>query len=147
MDEKNQELEELKIKCEEYLNGWKRAKADFSNYQKDEVKRFEEFLKFANANIIKDFLVVLDSLHLALVAHPEDKGLLVVKNQCEDILRRHGLEAIAVAPGDECNPARHESIAAVDAEGIPSGNIAEEVERGYTLHGKVIRPTRVKIAK
>ena len=70
--EKTEELEELKVKCEEYLNGWKRAKADFINYQKDEVKRFTEIIQFANEAIVKDLLVVLDSFRLAFVSHQSD---------------------------------------------------------------------------
>ena len=142
------ELADVRVQCEEYLNGWKRAKADFINYQKEEGKRFEQFAQFANELLIKDLLMTLDSCNLALHAHPDQKGFVIVRGQLEDILRKHGLEKIAVAPGETFNHALHESIESVEATpAAPSGHIAEEIESGYTIHGKVIRPARVKIAR
>lgn len=148
MDEK--ELEDLKVKCEEYLNGWKRAKADFLNYQKDEAKRFEQILKFGNEAIMKELIDVLDSFELALAAHPTEKGFYMVRAQLEDMLKKNGLEKMIVSVGHVFDPALHEAVGEVDppAGGDQLSNtIAEEVERGYTLHGKLVRPARVKVAK
>ena len=70
--------EERLKKCEaerqEYLDGWKRARADFINYQKDEARRFEEFAKFASAALLEDLLLVLDSFDLAIAEHAKNKG-------------------------------------------------------------------------
>ncbi|MEK7114739.1 MAG: nucleotide exchange factor GrpE, partial [Patescibacteria group bacterium] len=90
MEEKN-DLEELQKKSEEYLNGWKRSQADFINYKKDEIKRFEEVLKFGNEILIRDILPVLDSLILAKE--------VPIKRQLEDILRKNGVEEIVVKIG------------------------------------------------
>ena len=156
-------VEFVKLKCEEYLNGWKRAKADFINYQKDEDKRFEQVLKFSNENIVRDLLMVLDSFSLAAEAltkeasSPVYKALFLIQSQLEDLLKRNGLEKLKVSLGDVFDPSVHESVAEVDwpVEGQPfdvaqdklSNTIAEEVEKGYTLHGKVVRPARVKVFK
>lgn len=145
-----EKIEENKncAQCEEYLNGWKRAKADFINYQKDEARRFEHIIQFANESLIKDMIIALDTFELAL-ANEQNKGFLIVRSQLEDILRKHGLEKIPVKIGDQFNPVYHESIAAADqpaSNPLPAnGIIAEEMGRGYTLQGKVIRPARVKI--
>lgn len=146
----NNDCEELKKKCEEYLNGWKRAKADFINYQKDEARRFEELAKFGNEAFMKDIISILDSFDLAESAHLDDKGLRIIRTQLEDLLRKRGLEPIVTKTGDAFDPARHEALVAVDSpEDVsqPPNTIAEELEKGYTLHKKVIRPTRVKIIK
>ena len=135
---------------EEYLDGWKRAKADLLNYKKDEAKRFEIMLKFANEGMIRELILVLDSFDLALAALEKEKraekGMYLIKAQLEDILRQHGLEQVIVPIGQPFNPAFQEAIASVESE-KSSGTVIEEVERGYLLNGKLIRPARVKVAK
>ena len=156
----NKELDELKNKCEEYLNGWKRAKADFINYQKDEVKRLEQVLKFGNQELIKELISVLDSFSLALSEAEEglvadtlskespnsSKGLFSIQSQLESLLAKHGLEKIIVSIGQPFDPALHEAIIEVESNQSPN-TVVEEVEKGYTLHGKLIKPARVKVAK
>lgn len=141
---------DLEAQCEEYLNGWKRAKADFINYQKDETRRFEELAKFGNETLMKDIISILDSFDLAEGAHPDDKGLRIIRTQLENLLRKRGFEPIVTKIGDAFDPARHEALLAVESqEGAtgPPNTITEELEKGYTLYGKVIRPARVKIIK
>ena len=146
------EIEEKLIKCEkerdEYLNGWKRAKADSINQQKDELKRLEEIMKFANADIIKDLLLVLDSFELSLLAtkDPEaKKGIKIIYSQFEKILNKQGLEKIK-ALGEKFDPALHEAMTQKESD-EESGTILEEMAMGWKLNGKVIRPTKVKISK
>ncbi|MEK7463374.1 MAG: nucleotide exchange factor GrpE, partial [Patescibacteria group bacterium] len=68
LDPLKEQIAKLEKERDEYLNGWKRAKADSINQQKDELKRMEEIMKFANADIIKDLLLVLDSFELSMLA-------------------------------------------------------------------------------
>ena len=149
------ELDKVKQEKDEYLNGWKRAKADLINYQKDEGKRFEEMMKYSTEAIVRDLIPVLDSMELALsmgaLAKADisaQKGFSIIRNQLEEVLKKKGLEKLKVSPGDNFDPAKHESIGEVD-EGSPldSGKIAEEIESGYLLNGKVVRPARVKLSK
>src|SRR3989344_1580085 len=85
------DVDEL-AKCEkerdEYLDGWKRAKADLANYKKDELKHFEEFAKWSQESLIREVIVVLDSFDLALVSSDGDeqskRGLQLIRNQLED---------------------------------------------------------------
>lgn len=147
-----EELEKLKQEKDEYLNGWKRAKADFLNYQKDEAKRFEEVIKYSNEMILKDLISVLDSFELGIAAMEKsgnaDKGVYIIKNQLEEILKKQGLEKIKVSVGDKFDPACHESLGAVESSpSASSGQVAEEIESGYILNGKVVRPARVKLSK
>ncbi len=137
---------------DEYLDGWKRAKADLINYKKDESKRFEAIVKFANEVIVKDLITVLDSFDLALVTLGGDeeskmqKGLYLIRQQLEDIMRLSGLERVIISVGQPFDPSLQEAVASVESD-KPSGTIIEEVEKGYSLHGKIIRPARVKVAK
>jgi len=142
------EFENLKAQCEEYLNGWKRAKADLINFQKDEAKRFEDVAKYANKEFVKDIILVLDSFDLAIAAMGDktEKGVLMIRSQLEDALKKHGLERIVISVGALFDPALHEAIASAESES-PPGTVVEEVERGYLLNGRVIRPARVKVAK
>lgn len=145
------ETEQCKKERDEYLDGWRRAKADLINYKKEETERLAGFLKNGNENIIRDLLSVLDSFNLGIMAtektSPEVmKGMLLIKTQLEDTLRRHGLEKLAVAKGDMFNPAHHEAIGEMHSE-YPDGAVAEEVESGYKLYDKVIRAARVRVSK
>lgn len=144
------DLEKITKERDEYLDGWKRSKADFINYKKDEVKRFESFIKGANDQIIRELIVVLDSFDLGLQVLEKDskieKGIFLIRTQLEDVLKKYGLERINVSPGQPFDPSIHDAIAEVESD-KPSGTIVEEVERGYLIFGRVIRATRVKVAK
>ena len=151
--EKNpkEDIEKLKGECEEYLNGWKRAKADLANYKKDELKRLEEFTRFADEDIIRDLLNVLDSFELALQAMEKsgevEKGVYLIKNQLEDLLRRRGLEKMDVREGQTFNPSMHEAVTVVDGPSEKRDLVADEIEAGYLLNGKIIRPAKVRVYK
>ncbi|MEK7543104.1 MAG: nucleotide exchange factor GrpE [Patescibacteria group bacterium] len=141
-------------KCEaersEYLDGWKRAKADLINYKKEEIQRFQEFAKFSNAGLIEELISVMDSFDLSLKSVDKDnagyKGLVIIKSQFEDILRRAGLEQIANVLGEKFNPSYHEAVSEIESD-KSEGVIVEEVRNGYLLYGRVIRPARVIISK
>lgn len=143
-------LEHCQKEREEYLNGWKRAKADLINYQKDEAKRFEELLKFGSADLIKDVIPVLDNFDLALsVLEKEgkaEKGIYMIRAQLEDVLRKRGLEKITVTVGSQFDPNLEEALGEIESE-RPAGTVALIIGNGYTLNGRVLRPARVKLAK
>ena len=144
------ELSKCQKERDEYLDGWKRAKADLLNYKKDEAKRFEFMLKFANEGMIRELVLILDSFDLALNSLEKEgkaeKGMYLIRAQFEDILKQHGLERVIVSVGQQFDPNLQEAIASVKSD-KPSGTVIEEVERGYILNGKLIRPARVKVSK
>lgn len=149
-EEKKEEQKNGNNLAEEYLAGWQRAKADLANYKKDEAKRLEEVAKFSNEVLIRELLTVLDSFDLGIAALEKEskaeKGIYLIRTQLEDSLKKFGLARLMISVGQDFDPALHEAIAVVDSD-KPSGKIVEEVEKGYTLHGKLIRPARVKVAK
>jgi len=157
MDDK---LKKLEAERDEYLNGWKRAKADLINYQKDEQKRFEEIVKFSVQDFIKDLVAVLDSFDLALATLEKSaaaekaengstqltmKGVYMIRAQIEDVMKKRGVERLPDTVGSQFDPALHEAVAQAESD-KPEGTVIEEIERGYLLHGKVVRPARVKVA-
>lgn len=150
--EEPDEFSKCQKERDEYLDGWKRAKADLINYKKDEMKRFESVVKFSNEALVRDLINVLDSFDLALVAlqaeedSKKEKGLYLIRQKLEDILKQSGLERIVISVGQPFDPNLQEAVAEVESD-KPSGIIVEEVERGYLLNGKLIRPARVKVAK
>src|SRR3989344_3308347 len=146
----NNELEKVKKERDEYLDGWKRAKADFINYKKEELSRFEKMAKYSNEDLIEEMITALDNFDLGLAAleklGPIEKGIYMIRTQIEDILKRRGLKKINVRVGDLFDPNLSEAIVEVESEKPPE-TIIEIIEPGYRLSEKIIRPTRVKVSK
>ena len=149
------ELSQCKAQAQEYLNGWQRAKADFVNYKNDEARRLEDTARFMTRSLMQDLLPLLDSFELALKhfgaektagESEQEKGMLLIRSQMMDILKKRGLAAIAVTIGEPFNPEKHEALGEMEAD-VPSGSIAEEIQKGYMLQGRVLRPARVRVAK
>lgn len=145
-----EEPEKIQKERDEYLNGWQRAKAEFINYKKDEAKRFELFARIANEELMRELIIVLDSFNLAISAMESDgrteKGVYMIKSQLEDLLKKFGLEKIEVKIGEQFDPSSQEAIVTAESE-EESGIVLEEIENGYILNGKLVRPARVKLAK
>jgi molecular chaperone GrpE len=157
LDNQIKEYQKLLEKCEkekkEYLEGWKRERADFLNYKKDEMERIEGLIKYANEELILKFLPILDNLEIAeknisenLKENEEVKGLLQIKAQILDFLKSQGLSEIK-ALGELFDPHFHEAIDEIEDKEKDSGIIIEEVRKGYLLNNKVLRPARVKVVK
>jgi molecular chaperone GrpE len=147
----NNNFEDELLKCQkerdEYLNNWKKERADFINYKKDESKRMEEFLKFANESLITEIIEVLDDLELAYKNFSDsnlDKknlldGLNQIINKFQSLLKKNNVERIKV--DNVFDPLLHEVVDNLEGDKI------EEVRAGYMLNGRVIRPSRVKFSK
>jgi len=152
-------------KTEEYLNNWKRERADFLNYKKDEARRIEEFARFANEDLVLETMEILDDLELAVkelknlgprpirslargqTASPEDlgeatsNGMEQIIKKFKELFKKYGVEEIDVKD-KKFNPEEHDVV-----EMEPGGEKMLPVRAGYTMHGKVVRPARVKIVK
>ena len=140
MDEPNKtETMDHEVKAQEYLDNWKRERADFINYKKDEAKRVEEFVKYANEDLILEVMELVDDIEIAAREVP-GVGLEHVIKKFKDLFKKYGVERIKVE--GEFDPALHEAI-----ETAPGGGKLQEVRAGYMMRNKVIRPARVKIIK
>jgi len=151
--EKIKQFEECQKQKEEYLNGWKRERADFLNYKKEEMERIGELIKYANEELIIKMLPISDNFEIAEKKLPENlkqdeniKGILQIKNQILDFLKSQGLEEIKCL-GQKFDPNFQEIVEEVEAKDKESGMVIEKIQKGYTIYGKVIRPAKVKVAK
>lgn len=143
---------QFKKQAEEYLNGWKRAKADYINREREIEKEKSDWVKFANKDLILQLLPVLDSLDQSLDHIPHDrgesewvKGVAQIKIQFEKFLQSQGVEKIKTV-GEVFNPEYHEVVGKEEGEGEEQENvIVQVVQAGYSMQGKVLRPAKVII--
>ncbi|HUO56647.1 MAG TPA: nucleotide exchange factor GrpE [bacterium] len=151
-----EELEEWKKKHDDVKEQLVWMAADFDNYKKRALKEKDEFLKFSQAGLLKEMLVVVDNLERALAALPaddQDKGLLTLKQgvdltlkQFRSILEKHGVTKIK-ALGEKFDPKCHEVMFQQETDQYPDDTVMEELQSGYFLHERVLRPALVKVAK
>lgn len=144
---KKEDLKKCLEEKKEYLDGWQRTKADHINYKKEEGKRFEDMARFVTSGLIQDILPVLDSFDLAIghdLPSGVEKGVLLIRSQFMDILKKRGLEVMNT-DGQKFNPAYHEGLGEVESD-QEEGMIVVEIQKGYLLRGQVLRPARVKIS-
>lgn len=146
------ELKLAQQKMEEYMNGWKRAKADYLNLKRESEKKEQELVQFANAGLILQLLPVYDNFKLAWKHIPNEQvkvewviGIEHIKKQFGDILKNLGIEEIKTV-GESFNPELHEAVAKEKKDGFTADVVFEEVKSGYTLYGKVLEPAKVKVA-
>lgn len=145
--------EDLHKKCEEYLNGWKRAKADYQNLKKETEEKQKELIKFAGSEVIQDFLPLVDYFKFAFNHDiPKEyresdwlKGMKHIQAYLNKILSDHGIQEIKTV-GEKFNPELHEAVEQVEGKG-ESGLVIEEVGTGFIKDNKVLRPARVKVSR
>lgn len=148
---KKKEIENLIKEKEEYFLGWQREKANFINYKNQEFERLKGTLSIAKESLFEEIIPILDSFELAKRSIPEEKkedssvkGLLLIKKQLEESLKGLGLEEIE-SINKKFDPNFHEIIEEV--ENKEPGIIVEEVQKGYSYQGKVLRTSKVKVGK
>ena len=150
IDSLKKALEEEKDKAERYLNNWQRAEADFNNYKKRADQERGEVARFANIALVLNLLPVLDDLERAFNSLPATlaqltwiDGIRLIHRKLQAILEAQGLSEIK-AVGESFDPAVHE---AVSQGGGEEGKVIEELQKGYKLHDRVIRPALVVVGK
>ena len=146
IEELQKALSEEKSKSEANLAGWQRAQADFANYKRYAEQEKADTCKFANANLLCTILPVLDDFERALGAIPpgesENKwveGMRLIDRKFRDILEKQGVSCIQ-SLGEEFNPHHMEALSSGKGK---KDVVVLELEKGYKLHDKVIRPAKV----
>ena len=132
--------------AQRYLDNWRRAEADFENYKKRVEQDRAESARFASTAVILNILPVLDDLDRAFKSLPEKlahltwtDGMRLIHRKLQATLEAQGVTEIK-ATGETFNPSVHEAVGETAGE---EGRIIEEAQRGYKLHGRVIRPAFV----
>lgn len=129
------------------------AQAEFVNFRRRKEDEQREQTKYANSELIKNLLPVVDNLERALKSVEQSKnfeallaGVSGTMRQMQACLQKAGLVEIE-ALGKEFDPQYHEAIGVTEESDLPSNHVAEELQRGYTLHERVIRPSLVKVTQ
>lgn len=148
-----EKLEQCEKTKSEYLAGWQRARADFLNYKKDEVERIENLIAYSNEELILKILPIVDNFNLIAKKIPDNqkedsniKGLLQIEMQMSDFLKKYGVEEIK-SIGEKFDPNLHEAVEIVESENCESGKIVDEIRKGYTINGRLLRPAKVKVVR
>lgn len=129
-----------------------RTQADFDNYRKRTLKEKEDFAKYASSKLITELLPIIDNFDRAIAAAGDSpeiesfaKGVSMIFRQFEGVLKAEGLEAME-AVGQQFNPEFHQAIMQVESDEHEEGIVVEEVQKGYMLKDKVLRPAMVKVS-
>jgi molecular chaperone GrpE len=154
LEEAEGKLEEAEEKAAEYLDGWQRTQASFANYRKRTEGEQKHWRSAANAQILSRILPVIDDFKRAFESMPEHveedpwlSGIRLIRRKLESILESENVKPIEIASGDSFDPKYHEAILVQEVEGFDEDQIVAEVETGYMLGDRVLRPTKVVVAK
>ncbi len=144
------ETEKLKVERDALIDRLARLQAEFDNARKRAVREQQEFREFAAADVIKNFLPILDSFELALKAGGDAgdfrSGVELIYRQFQDALQKIGVQPIA-AVGQVFDPRVHEAIEMVDTREVPDHQVVGELQRGYKYKERLLRPAMVRVAR
>jgi molecular chaperone GrpE len=128
-----------------------RKLAEFENHKKRSEKERQDYFKIALAGFAHDFLPILDNFERAVThARPQDlesdfgQGVLIIRKQLAELWKRYGL--IPIDTSGQFDPNLHEAVATEKTDSVPPNTIVEELQKGYFLNEKLIRPALVKVA-
>jgi len=153
LDTLREELEEAKAQADEYLEGWQRARAELSNYRKRQETERVRLREMANATLLRNLLPVIDDLDRALTTMPTalnllswSEGIFLIQRKLEAILNLENVEPIETT-GQMFDPRYHEAVTHEESPDHEEGEIIGEVQKGYMLGERVLRPALVRVAK
>ena len=126
-----------------------RLQAEFDNARKRAAREQSDFREYAVADAIKALLPILDSFDRALATHAGDeslRGIELINKQFYDALSKLGVRAIPAA-GEPFDPHLHQAIEMVETSDAPDNTVVEELQRGYKLKERLLRPSMVRVAR
>ncbi len=124
-----------------------RLQAEFDNYRKRSAKEQESFRDFAVGDLVKTLLPVIDNFDLALKTQGDVRvGVELIRRQLDDVLAKLGVKPIETI-GQPFDPHQHEAIEMVETTEAKDNQVIEELQRGYKLRDKLVRPAMVRVAQ
>jgi molecular chaperone GrpE len=148
--ERVSEAEKLRAERDALVDRLARMQAEFDNARKRAAKEQQDYRDYALVDAIKAIIPVLDSFDRALQTSPEKSefhaGVELIQKQLQDALAKIGVRPIS-AKGEPFDPRYHEAIEMVDTEAVPDHHVLEELQRGYKLKERLLRPAMVKVAR
>jgi molecular chaperone GrpE len=151
LDEK---LREAESKAEDYYDRLLRASAEFDNYKKRTTREMRDVVRYANEKLFKELLFVVDNLERAIDAveqdNPDDdpllQGVRLTLAEVEKILERNNVTPIE-ALGQAFDPNFHQAMMQEETEEQPANTVIKEMQKGYVLHDRLLRPAMVVVSK
>jgi len=144
------EVDKLRAERDMLIDRLARMQADFDNARKRASREQQDFRDYALADTIRALIPVLDSFERALKSSPEKSefhvGVELIHKQLQDVLTRLGVQAV-LAAGQQFDPRYHEAIEMVDTEDARDNEVIEELQRGYKLKDRLLRPAMVRVAR
>jgi molecular chaperone GrpE len=151
IEELERDLEATKATADEHRYNWQRSAADFANYKRRTDEERTTLAAFSNASLIAKLLAVLDDFDRALENVPPEahdawiEGVKLVERKLRNVLESEGVTPIQ-AVGQRFDPNLHEAVVHEETADHPDNHVIDEVQRGYRLHDRVIRPSLVRVA-
>jgi len=147
----NKKLEEKEKEAAVNYDRYLRAVAELDNYRKRAAREKTDIIKYGKEDIIRDILPFVDSLDRALEHDTGDvqafkDGVALIQEQLLSCLKKHGVERIETA-GLNFNPNFHEALMQMESDQHEDNKIVSEMERGYLLNGRLLRPSKVCVCK
>ena len=144
-----EELEKLQAAVQEKEERALRLQADFENFRRRTAKEKEELSAVVTQGILKDMLPLLDNFERAMAAEAKDidsfkQGVEMIFKQFGEVLVKNGLEHIEVE-GQKFDPNFHQAVMRVENPELEDETIAQELQKGYMVKGRVIRPSMVQV--
>jgi len=147
-----QEYERVSQERDALLDRLARLQAEFENYRKRNAREQVEFREYAVADAVKNFLPILDNFDLALRSQKTEStdpalrsGIELIRKQMDDVLSRLGVQAVP-AQGSTFDPRVHEAIEMVESREHADHEVIDELQRGYKLKERLLRPAMVRVA-
>lgn len=151
--EQLEKLDDLQNELDQFSDGWQRERAEFANYRKRASRDEEMNRQTSRIGILRKYLDIHDDIDLAvknMPGHIHDdawsNGILLIQQKLANVLAGEGLEPITAEDG-EFDPNIHEAISLEENPDVKSGKIIETVQQGYRIGDRVVRPSRVRVAK
>jgi molecular chaperone GrpE len=152
LDSLRQELEATKAREAEYLDGWQRSRAELANARKRFQREQEQAYAGAQADLLVRLLPVIDDFERALDTLPHNlsgltwcQGIMLIHRKLQWILEQAGVTPIEAA-GKEFDPFVHEAVTHEPSDSVPAGQVVSELQRGYRMGDRVLRPAMVRVS-
>jgi molecular chaperone GrpE len=152
--EPSDELRQLQQERDDLYQRLARATADFQNSRRRLEADMEQRSQYANTQLIKALLPVIDNFERALAVDPAtsdagsiQKGLTLVHDQMLSVLKQNNVDVIAPEPGTKFDPNLHQALMQQPSEEYEEPTVTQLLQKGYALHGRTIRPAQVAVSK
>lgn len=147
-------LDDALAESQQHYDRLLRVSAEFDNYKKRSIREADEFRKFANEALLKDLLLVVDNLERAIDSANENgdanacvvEGVGMTRDEILKIFSKYGVSPVE-AVGKPFDPAYHQAIMQEETDAHPENTVVSEMQKGYLLHDRLLRPAMVVVAK